>query len=608
MKPDLLSKRHGAWAATRSREGDLPKLSSSYGRIRRGSERGLVILCLTCIGGLQLLSQTTHERAGEGAGPTFTDVTRRWGVDFKHESKHSSEKYLPETMGAGVAAFDYDNDGFIDLFFVNAAELSDPMSAEDVPDKSHPSHWNRLYRNNGKGSFQDVTDTAGLAGHSYGMGVAVGDYDNDGDSDLYVTNFGSNILYQNNGDGTFADVTKDAGVSGGDWSVSAAFVDYDYDGLLDLIVTRYLEWDFSTNRWCGERGHYRSYCHPRHFEPVSYLVYHNEGSGLFEDVSEASGFAEHRGKGLGIAINDFDRDGRIDIAVANDSFPQQLFRNAGDGTFAEVGLLVGVAYDEDGKTFAGMGIDFTDYDNDGWPDLFINALANERYALFRNKAGSFEYVTGVSQVGVITALHSGWGTAFLDYDNDGWKDLFVAQGHVMDNIELTQPSVRYLEPFLLMKNLQGRFRDVSAQSGDPFLVARPGRGAVAVDLDNDGFLDLAVNCNNEPSVVLRNEGVPGRHWLIVDTLGTLSNRDGIGAHVRIVSESGLEQHAVVSRAGSYLSSVDKRVHFGLGHEKKARVLEIKWPSGIVQRIEEVAANQILTVEEPQDQDRRHIEE
>ncbi len=569
----------------------------------RALKMASVILCLlTRIGGLRLSGQATLGAAEEGSDvrPIFTDVGRSWGVNFKHESKHSSQKYLPETMGAGVAAFDYDKDGFLDLFFVNAAELVDPMPAEAVPDKSQPRYWNRLYRNNGKGSFRDVTEAAGLEGHSYGMGVAVGDYDNDGDSDLYVTNFGSNILYRNDGDGTFSDVTNDAGVSGGAWSVSAVFVDYDNDGLLDLIVARYLDWDFSNNKWCGERGYYRSYCHPRHFEPVTYLAYHNEGHGVFEDVSQASGFAKHPGKGLGIAINDFDHDGRIDIAVANDSSPQQLFRNVGDGRFDEVGLLAGVAYDEDGDTFAGMGLDFTDYDNDGWPDLFINALANERYALYRNKKGSFEYVTGPSQVGVITAVHSGWGTAFLDYDNDGWKDLFVAQGHVMDNIELKQPSMRYLEPFLLMKNSQGKFQDVSEQSGDPFLVARPGRGAVAADLDNDGFLDLVVNCNNEPSVILKNEGVPGRHWLTVNTVGGVSNRDGIGAQVLVISESGLEQHAMVSTAGSYLSSGDKRVHFGLGGDQKVRLLEVRWPSGIVQRIENVAADQILTVKEPEE--------
>ena len=413
-----------------------------------------------CIEDLRLQGQTTSEKADvhSAAGPIFIDVSRSWGVNFKHESKHSSQKYLPETMGAGVAALDYNDDGLVDLFFVNAAELRDPMRVDAAPDKSQPRYWNRLYRNDGNGKFSDVTEAAGLAGHSYGMGVAVGDYDNDGSPDLYVTNFGANILYNNNGDGTFTDVKQEARVSGGGWSVSAASVDYDQDDLLDLIVTRYLDWDFSKNKWCGEPPPgYRAYCHPKEFGPVHHLVYRNHGNGVFEDVSKQTGFARHPGKALWIALNDFNRDGALDIAVANDSFPQQLFHNAGDGTFTEIRLLAGIAYDEDGKTFAGMGIDFADYDNDGWPDLFINALANERYALYRNNKGSFEYVTGPSQVGVITVLHSGWGTSFLDYDNDGWKDLFVAQGHVEDHIELQQPLVRYLEPFLLMKNVQGKF-------------------------------------------------------------------------------------------------------------------------------------------------------
>ncbi len=563
--------------------------------------KSLILLTLVSSGAPGLVGQKGVEKVNTQvpAPPTFVDVSQRSGIGFKHESKHSSQKYLLETMGAGVAAFDYNDDGLVDLFFVNAAELRDPMPVDAVPDKSQPRYWNRLYRNDGNGKFSDVTEAAGLAGHSYGMGVAVGDYDNDGSPDLYVTNFGANILYNNNGDGTFTDVTEEARVSGEGWSVSAAFVDYDQDSLLDLIVTRYLDWDFSKNKWCGEpRPGYRSYCHPKEFAPVHHLVYRNQGNGVFEDVSKRTGFARHPGKALGIALNDFDRDGALDIAVANDSFPQQLFHNMGNGTFTEIGLLAGIAYDEDGKTFAGMGIDFTDYDNDGWPDLFINALANERYALYRNNEGSFEYVTGPSQVGVITTLHSGWGTRFMDYDNDGWKDLFVAQGHVLDNIELTHPSLRYLERFLLMKNMHGRFQDVSKRSGDPFHVIRAGRGAVAADFDNDGFLDLAINCNNQRSVILRNQGVAGRHWLIVNTVGVVSNRDGIGAQIRLVSESGSEQHLTVTGSSSYLSSGDKRVHFGLGPDKSVRLLEITWPSGIVQRMEKLSADQILTVREP----------
>ncbi len=321
--------------------------------------KSLILLTLVSSGAPGLVGQKGVEKVNTQvpAPPTFVDVSQRSGIGFKHESKHSSQKYLLETMGAGVAAFDYNDDGLVDLFFVNAAELRDPMPVDAVPDKSQPRYWNRLYRNDGNGKFSDVTEAAGLAGHSYGMGVAVGDYDNDGSPDLYVTNFGANILYNNNGDGTFTDVTEEARVSGEGWSVSAAFVDYDQDSLLDLIVTRYLDWDFSKNKWCGEpRPGYRSYCHPKEFAPVHHLVYRNQGNGVFEDVSKRTGFARHPGKALGIALNDFDRDGALDIAVANDSFPQQLFHNMGNGTFTEIGLLAGIAYDEDGKTFAGMGI------------------------------------------------------------------------------------------------------------------------------------------------------------------------------------------------------------------------------------------------------------
>jgi hypothetical protein len=521
-------------------------------------------------------------------------------VRFVNQASHTSQKYLPESMVGGVAMLDYNKDGYLDLFFVNGAALADPMTAGQQPDKRDPRFWNRLYRNNGDGTFTDVTEAAGVRGHSYGMGVAVGDYDNDGWPDLYVTNVGRNILYHNNGDGTFTDVTEKAGVAGGGWSAGAAFVDYDRDGRLDLIVTRYLEWDFSSNVWCGEhRPGYRSYCHPDQFKPITHLVYHNNGDGTFTDVSKKCGIGSAPGKGLGIAINDFDRDGWPDILVANDSFPQQLFRNNHDGTFSESALALSLAYDDDGKTFAGMGVDFADYDNDGWPDVFINALANQRYALFRNAKGhSFDYVTGPSGVARITMLHSGWGARFIDYDNDGWKDLFVGQGHVMDNVELTEPSVKYREPLLLMRNRAGKFDNVSAQSGAPFQQPLAARGAAFGDLNNDGFVDIAINCNDGPALVLLNQGGNGNHWLLVNTIGSVSNRDGIGASLRLVSESGLEQYGYVSTAGSYLSASDKRVHFGLGQDRMVRFLEIIWPAGTVQRLEKIPADQILTVQEP----------
>jgi hypothetical protein len=532
--------------------------------------------------------------------PVFADATARTRIAFRHQASRTSQKYLLESMSGGVAMLDFDNNGRLDLFFVNGAALRDPMPPGSHPDKSDPKYWNRLYRNNGDGTFTDVTERAGVQGHSYGMGVAIGDYDNDGSPDIYVTNFGGNILYHNNGDGSFTDVTSRAGVAASGWSVGACFVDFDRDGRLDLMVSRYLDWDFSSSRVCGEnKPGYRAYCHPDLFQPMTHVLYHNNGDGTFTDVSTKSGIDRSPGKGLGIAINDFNQDGWPDIVVANDSFPQQLFRNNRDGTFTESALRLDLAYDEDGKAFAGMGVDFADYDNDGWPDIFVNALANQRYALYRNRQGqSFDYVSGPSGVAGITQMHSGWGARFLDYDNDGWKDLFVAQGHVMDNIELTQPAARYKEPPLLMHNGDGRFVDVSASSGEPFQLPMASRGVAFGDLNNDGFLDLAVNCNNGPPRVLMNQGGNGNHWLIINTIGTKSNRDGIGARIKLISESGKPQYGFVSTAGSYVSASDKRVHFGLGADRSARLVEITWPGGTVQQIETIKADQVLTVREP----------
>ena len=555
----------------------------------------LWMLPVLCAAGFALFGAAREQRAPL---PVFLDVTAKAGITFQLLSSRTTQKYPIEAMPGGVAMLDYDGDGLQDLFFVNGARLQDPMPAGMQPDKSDPKYWNRLYHNNGDGTFTDVTEKAGLRGHTYGMAVAVGDYDNDGRPDLYVTSFGRNILYHNNGDGTFTDVTAKAGVGGGGWSASALFVDYDRDGRLDLFVTRYLDWDFAKNIRCGDPEHgHPAYCTPDVFKLVTHLLYHNNGDGTFTDVSTKSGIADSPGRGLGSAFNDYDRDGWPDILVANDAIAEQLFHNNHDGTFSEVAMQAGLAYDEDGRAFSGMGVAFEDYDNDGWPDIFINDLANQKYALFHNVKGSFEYVSGLTGVAGITMPHSGWGTSLVDYDNDGWKDLFVAQSHVMDNIEHFQENVHYLESLLLLRNVAGHFEDVSKQSGGPFRTLQAARGAAFGDLDNDGQIDIVVSCLDGKPMLLHNQGSPN-HWLTINTVGTVSNRDGIGARLHLVSESGASQYATVTTGGSYFSASDKRVHFGLGGDKTVRSLEIAWPSGIVQKLDNLAADRILTVREP----------
>ena len=535
--------------------------------------------------------------ASGSKAPVFRDITAETGIRFVNEASPTREKFLPEAMTGGVAMFDFNGDGRLDLFFVNGAKLASPMAPGQKPDKSEPRFWNRLYRNNGDRTFTDVTEQAGLRGHGYGMGVATGDFENTGHPGLFVTNLGQSILYRNNGDGTFTDVTAKSGIVTSGWCAGACFFDFDRDGHLDLIVTRYLDWDFSKNIWCGERKEgYRSYCHPDKFRPIEHLLFKNNGDGTFTDVGVHSGLSASPGKGLGVAIDDFNGDGWPDIAIANDSYPQQLFLNRKDGTFEESALSLGSAYDGDGAVFAGMGIDSADVANSGSPDLFIDALANQRYALFRNRKGRFEYESSESGLGNISAKHSGWGAKFADMDNDGWKDLVIAQGHVMDNIALTQPWVKYLEPPALLVNRGGNFQDVSASSGKPFSVPLAARGLAVGDLDNDGCLDIAINCNNSPAVILHNEGGTGNHWLQIDTVGTVSNRDGVGSRVSIATASG-HQHAFVSAGGSYLSASAKRVHFGLGADTTITELKIVWPSGIVQTLTGIKADQVLVVTE-----------
>jgi len=524
------------------------------------------------------------------AAPIF-EVKPLRGIDFLLQNSPTPRKFLIETMPGGVALFDYNNDGLLDIFLMNGGRITEGLRVPENFERSNPRYWNRLYRQNRDGSFQDVTQAAGLANAgngNYGMGVAVGDYDNDGNADLYVTSYGKNILYHNNGDGTFTDVTPKAGVGGGGWSVSAGFFDYDNDGKLDLFVTRYMDWDADHNKICG--GDWHTYCPPNAFPATTCLLYHNRGDGTFEDVTEKSGLAAKKGRALGVAFADYDGDGFTDIFVANDGMQQYLFHNNGDGTFTECGLESGVAFTADGKGMSGMGTVFQDYDNDGRPDVLVTVLPREIYSLYHNEGGgNFNYASLEAGLGAMTSMSSGWGVGLEDFDNDGWKDLFVAQGHVLDNVQDIDASLRYKEVPLLALNHKGRFE--RADSG----VTKPmaARGVAFGDINNDGYMDAVISCLGGPPVLLLNRGGGTNHWISISLQGTRSNRDGYGARVSV---SG--QTRMATSTGSYLCANDKRLHFGLGAAEKATV-EILWPSGVKQVLNDVRADQFLSVREPE---------
>lgn len=504
-------------------------------------------------------------------------------------------------MGGGVAIFDFDNDGRMDLFFTNGAALKDSMAKDAVVDKSEPKYWNRLYRQKADGTFTDATERAGLNGDGYSMGVAAADYDNDGFVDLFVTGYKADHLYRNNGDGTFIEVTKKLPYDKQGWSTSAGWFDYDRDGRLDLFVVRYMDWDFESGAmFCGgPTAALRAYCHPDNFKGAANLLFHQRADGSFEDASKLSGIVDESGKGLGVAFADFDNDGWTDVFVANDSVRQSLYRNKGNGTFEDIAVMSGAAYDEDGRTFAGMGVDCGDYDNDGYMDVFITTLSNEKYALYRNNGDlSFTYATNTSGVGQITLLYSGWGTRFVDVDNDGLRDLFVAQSHVLDTIEKSTTYLKYKQTPLLMRNTGKEFVNITATAGPAFNAPIAARGAAFGDLNNDGHLDAVIVVLDEAPLVLRNMGTPN-HWLGISLAGSKSNRSAVGARVIVTSVAGQKQIFDASSGGSYLSSNDPRIVVGLGSARGVRSVEVRWPSGRVQTLANPAIDRYHRITETQ---------
>lgn len=533
----------------------------------------------------------------ESARPSiqFENAIEQSRIKFKLKNSVSPKRYTFETMTGGVALFDYDNDGFLDIFFTNGAAIP---SLE----KSDPSYYNRLFHNNGDGTFTDVTEKAGLRGIGYSMGVAAGDYDNDGFVDLYITGVNHNQLLHNNGDGTFTDVTEKAGVGGiipklgKAWSVAAGWLDYNNDGLLDLFVVNYLNYTIKTATPCVQQG-LPAYCSPVDFLGMPNLLYRNNGDGTFTDVSEQSHISQYVGKGMGLAFADYDNDGFSDIFVSNDTFENYLFHNNRDGTFTNVATTAGVAYNAFGNAIAGMGADFRDIDNDGKPDIFETAMFGEGFPLYKNLGdGQFQDVTSAAGLNALTSHSTAWGVGIFDFDNDGKKDLFTSNSDILDNsMELAH------RPFALPNRVfhnKGNltFEDASATAGTSFLVAAPHRGAAFGDLNNDGRIDAVVTVLNGPPEIWMNRSNNRNHWLILKLVGVKSNRDGLGTTVKITTALGAQYNRATT-ALSYNSSSDKRVHFGLGTADIAESIELAWPSGIKQVLKNVKADQILTVTE-----------
>jgi hypothetical protein len=555
-----------------------------------------ITLLLSGVIDSRLIGQHTTDSANTAR---FTDVTRAAGVDFRHVNGASAQKILVETIGSGGLFFDYDNDGWVDIFLVDGGSLADPAVARQAR--------HRLLHNRGNGTFEDTTAQSGIQHHDYGMGSCAGDYDNDGRVDLYITSFGPNTLYRNAGKGTFTDVTRRARVGSPLWSASCAFADLDKDGDLDLFVTNYVEIRVkpgSTSAGpyksppCGNaRLKLRFYCHPLNFDPLPNIVYRNDGNGTFTDVSVDSGVATQTGNGLGVVIADYDDDGWPDVFVANDSVPNFLFHRTGNWKYEDVALRAGVAVASDGRPRAGMGTDAADYDGDGQLDLVVTNLDFEMHSLFRGLSRRlFAYATPVSGIGAATLTFVGFGVVFFDFDQDMQLDLAIANGHIIDNVTQFRAGATHAQRKLLFRNTGSRrFADVTAAAGPGFALEKVGRGLAAGDIDNDGDLDLLVTNNGQTADLLRNDGEHG-NALLVRLVGTRSNRDGVGARLRLTTATRT-QIREVKAGSSYLSQNDLRQHFGLGTSQRADRLEVRWPSGGVDTLQNVPANQIITVRE-----------
>jgi enediyne biosynthesis protein E4 len=551
---------------------------------------------------LVALSASSNRRTGAAAEAatspiTFRDVTQQAGIHFTHNTGAFGKKFLPETLGPGVAFIDYDNDGWPDIFLVNGM---------DWPGRTQKHTTPKLYRNNHNGTFTDVTHAAGLDVEMYGLGVAVGDYDNDGYDDLFVTALGQSRLFHNNGNGTFTDVTQKAGLAGPhEFSTSAAWVDYDKDGKLDLVVGNYVQWSPETDLYCTLDGKSKSYCTPESYKGTSVRLWHNRGNGTFEDATQKAGLADPTSKTMGVTILDYDNDGWPDLLFSNDTQPNKLYRNNGNGTFTEKGVIAGVAFSEDGVARAGMGVDAADYDRSGYASVMITNFSNQMLSLYHNEGkGLFVDEAPQSAIGRATLLTLGFGCFFFDYDLDGWPDIFIANGHIDPEIQRVQANVKYAMPPHLFRNLgKGRFEEVTNQMGSAFNAPRVGRGAAYADIFNDGRLDLLLSTNGGPTYLFRNETQPSaaaNHSLRLKLVGTKSNRDGIGAVVHVTS-GGETQTQMLRSGSSYLSSSELVLTFGLAQHDKADAVEIRWPSGQLDRLTNVAAGQTITVTEAKGQ-------